>query len=431
MVLCLGFPDLINLNLTEKNHDQNQNDNVPPAKRMSEQVPTFNSVSQPAETAVIATLSSYEPVHYKIEQDSKNQNVHLISINDKEHFLAMWPGDFTARDREVVDKLVSSDNEGYRTRLIDSLSRDPEFKNDEKMLKINAVNALFYDSTQSIFYLDSAAELLKHPQAQYRMCLFVEREYKNINEDLWERYKPRNNKADMSDEYRPLEYCEKAKSNPLNSSGFADYEIGLRYELGDLLNQDLQKAIEMYQIAAEKGYLPAKTRLGALLSKHESKDAAIQSIVWTEDAANNGDAEAQLNLAEMYKKGLVTGSPEYEAFLEWADRAANQGNAQAMIALGNVYRTGDTDFEPNPKMAADYYWKAAMKKDPEGQFLLAQMYETGQGVHQDKIQAYIHYSQSYYRGRYGPAKIALESLSSKMSASELDHAISISKSIND
>lgn len=426
MILCLGFPDLKNFSLFKG--DQGQHAGVPVAKQAREEIPTFKPLGA-ANTQDEIIPNDYVPAHYTIEHDSKNQNMLLIKIKNNESFLVMWPGEISSLDQRNIDKLMANDSEAGRTNIMKTLTRQSDYFRDKKMLKMNTINALITDDSSSIFYLEKAAILLKHPQAQYRMCLFVKREYKNIDEELWERYKPRDNKNNSLDKYRPLEYCDLAKANPLNSSGFADYEIGLRYELGDLLNQDQQKAIQMYQIAADKGYLPAKTKLGALYMS--DANSTSQSVFWTEDAAHSGDPEAQYNLAEMYKKGMVTGSPEYEGFIEWADRAAKQGNTKAMIALGNIYRSGDSDFTPNPQRAADYYWKAAMKKDPEGQYLLAQMYESGEGVREDRIQAYVHYSQSFHQGKYEPAKSALDTLASKMSAGELDHAESIFQNLKD
>ncbi len=57
------------------------------------------------------------------------------------------------------------------------------------------------------------------------------------------------------------------------------------------------------------------------------------------DKATNGDADAQFQLAEDYRKG--EGVPQDDtAAREWYEKSANQGNSDAMVAMGFIYRGG-------------------------------------------------------------------------------------------
>ena len=60
---------------------------------------------------------------------------------------------------------------------------------------------------------------------------------------------------------------------------------------------------------------------------------------WRTDA-DNGDPEAQFNVAEAYRKGDVVEQNEQEA-AKWYERAANQGYPEAMFDMGFVYRGGN------------------------------------------------------------------------------------------
>ena len=61
--------------------------------------------------------------------------------------------------------------------------------------------------------------------------------------------------------------------------------------------------------------------------------------VWRSQA-EKGDAEAQFNVAEAYRKGDIVDQDEQQA-AKWYARAANQGYAEAMFDMGFVYRGGN------------------------------------------------------------------------------------------
>lgn len=60
--------------------------------------------------------------------------------------------------------------------------------------------------------------------------------------------------------------------------------------------------------------------------------------VWM-PAAEAGDAEAQVNVGEIFEKGLGT-EPNYEAAAIWYERAAEQGNKRGLFNLGTLYEQG-------------------------------------------------------------------------------------------
>ena len=56
--------------------------------------------------------------------------------------------------------------------------------------------------------------------------------------------------------------------------------------------------------------------------------------------AENGNAEAQINLANMYFDGNGV-RQDYAQAVSWYPRAADQGNTDAQIALGFLYKYGE------------------------------------------------------------------------------------------
>lgn len=77
--------------------------------------------------------------------------------------------------------------------------------------------------------------------------------------------------------------------------------------------------------------------------------------VWM-SAAQNGDAEAQVNVGEIFERGLGT-DPNYEAAALWYGKAAEQGNSRAQFNLGTLYEQG-LGVEKDSLQALNWYRRA-------------------------------------------------------------------------
>jgi TPR repeat protein len=95
-------------------------------------------------------------------------------------------------------------------------------------------------------------------------------------------------------------------------------------------------------------------------------------------AAQSGNAEAQLQLAQHFYKGEGFAKDDQQAFT-WAQRAATQGNAAAQYLLGGFYDIGCGAPE-DPKLAFLWFQKAAVQGHIQAQHNLAVMYEEGYGT---------------------------------------------------
>ena len=69
--------------------------------------------------------------------------------------------------------------------------------------------------------------------------------------------------------------------------------LGLRYEIGNGVIQDYNKAVELYEKAAYQGYAPAQFSIGNMhySGKGVRKDGG-RAVEWFQKAANQGYAEA-------------------------------------------------------------------------------------------------------------------------------------------
>lgn len=79
-------------------------------------------------------------------------------------------------------------------------------------------------------------------------------------------------------------------------------------------------------------------------------------------------------------------SKNYESAAKFFRNAAEQGDAQAQLKLGMLYATG-RGVSLDDQQAVSWYQKAAEKKNAEGQFYLGVRYANGNGIAIDYVEA--------------------------------------------
>ena len=95
---------------------------------------------------------------------------------------------------------------------------------------------------------------------------------------------------------------------------------------------------------------------------YESGDYATALREWT-PLAEQGNADAQVNLGVMYRKG--EGVPQNDkTAVKWYTLAAEQGNASAQFNLGVMYDEGE-GVPQNDKTAVKWYNLAASQGDKD------------------------------------------------------------------
>ncbi len=120
------------------------------------------------------------------------------------------------------------------------------------------------------------------------------------------------------------------------SATFADYEKGRKaYKMGDY-----STAVKEWQQAADQGDADAQYSLGFMYRKGQGipQDYA-EAVKWFRKAADQRNARAQLILGAMYDDGR--GVPQdYAEAAKWYRKAADQGVAKAQLSLGVMYGIG-------------------------------------------------------------------------------------------
>ncbi|MDP3333952.1 MAG: tetratricopeptide repeat protein [Methylococcaceae bacterium] len=163
----------------------------------------------------------------------------------------------------------------------------------------------------------------------------------------------------------------------------------------DINDQD----VECLRNAAEQGDAEAQFELGQMYklgSGLEQDDE--QALYWFSKAAEQGLPNAQYSLAEMYLNGCSGGlEPDDEQAVIWFRKAAEQGHANAQFSLGEMYDTGDF-LEEDEEQATIWYRKAGEQGHVDAQYSLGEMYFWGKGLEQDFKQAAIWHRKAAEQG---------------------------------
>ncbi|UYN99313.1 MAG: SEL1-like repeat protein [Devosia sp.] len=144
---------------------------------------------------------------------------------------------------------------------------------------------------------------------------------------------------------------------------------------------------EAFRQAAADGDARAQFELAAIYTEGQvvPQDYA-EAAVWYERAAAQGFAPAQYRLGNLFEMGTGVEQDLDQARL-WYQRAAEAGNRMAMHNLAALYaggQMGDQQFE----MAAEWFERAAARGMTDSQFNLGMLYARGLGVDQDFEQSY-------------------------------------------
>jgi len=92
------------------------------------------------------------------------------------------------------------------------------------------------------------------------------------------------------------------------------------------------------------------------LAAFEAQDYT-QAFRWLKPLADQGDAEAQCLIANMYHLGLGLDRDISEA-IQWYQRSAEQGYGVASNNLAGIFKTGEHGDVPDPVEAEKWYQRA-------------------------------------------------------------------------
>jgi hypothetical protein len=145
--------------------------------------------------------------------------------------------------------------------------------------------------------------------------------------------------------------------------------------------------------------------------------AALQAF---KPLAEQGNAAAQVNLGNLYMKGLGV-TQNYPEARRWYRSAADQGERIAQSKLGILFYHG-LGVEKDPTEAARWFQKAANQGVVSAQSILGTLYAEGDGVPKDPARAYYWYTLAEEQGDAEAAK-GRKSLEEELTPGQRDEAL--------
>ena len=145
-----------------------------------------------------------------------------------------------------------------------------------------------------------------------------------------------------------------------------------------------QKSLAELRAAAQSGEAQALLDLADELAYGEdvTDESRAESATWYRRAAEKGDSDGQHQLALMFWNGEGVEENQVEA-VRWFRRAAEQGKATSQYWLATAYEFGDGGLEADPVEAVKWYRKAAEQGHASSQANLGELYVEGKGVPKD------------------------------------------------
>jgi TPR repeat protein len=166
----------------------------------------------------------------------------------------------------------------------------------------------------------------------------------------------------------------------------AQNNLGMFYELGDIVVKDYEKARVLYIKSAKQGLSIGQNNLGRIYENgYGIKKDYKEALKWFRKAAEQGNARGQTGVGRIYQYGYGVKKDSKEA-LKWYRKATEQGDSWGQFCIGFVYDNG-YGVKKDYKEALKWYLMAAEQDLSSAQINLGHMYKKGKGVEKNKTTA--------------------------------------------
>lgn len=164
--------------------------------------------------------------------------------------------------------------------------------------------------------------------------------------------------------------------------------LGMIYEKGnEKIDFNIEKSKGWYEKAAAQKDAYSQYLLGFIYeTKLDVSDRFEKAKEYYKQAAAQNHPKALTRLAHMHRDGLHGFSKDSLQAKKLYEQAAEQGDEEAQYSLGTFYLLGQV-VEKDYLKALGLFEKSSIKNHTDSQFELAKMYEKGLGVRQDKEKA--------------------------------------------
>ena len=205
----------------------------------------------------------------------------------------------------------------------------------------------------------------------------------------------------------------------------AQFNLGVRYDIGLGVPQDDAEAVRWYRLAADQGNATAQYNLGLMYAIGEGvlKDDA-EAVRWYRLSADQGNATAQYNLGIRYAIGRGVLKDDAEA-VRWYRLSAEQGDADAQYNLGLRYDNGEGVLKDDAE-AVRWYRLSAEQGNATAQYNLGISYANGEGVLKDSVLAHMWFNIAGANGNEAARK-RRDNLERDMTRDEITRATELAR----
>ena len=281
---------------------------------------------------------------------------------------------------------LKADLKAVVDEVVDELAKDP---------RVAAAYNLWYELREDVLrtYKDNLPE---------RLPLSGQKEFKRIKnlvileavkleqyqqvfhpDDLWD-----GNPDEHAEEAQLFVYeqMNQSMSHPPEAAeagqARTQYALGKIYRDGQGVEKDVQKAVELFTLAAMQGNSFAAFALGKM---YLSDDPALSrnvaaALKWITNAAEHGNQFAQYYLGKLLLKGTDDISQDTNSALRWLLASVEQGNVHAEYALAMAYLKGESVPKDSLK-AMELLKRASSREHQFAQYQLGKLLHHFQSIH--------------------------------------------------
>ncbi len=144
----------------------------------------------------------------------------------------------------------------------------------------------------------------------------------------------------------------------------AVFRLGYYYYNGRGVDRDVEKAKEIWSRPVVKDHPQAQSLLAEIVRIDDEKRHAEEQVNKVREAADGGDAAAQLQMARYLETGTDVVACDKAKGMEYLRLAADQGVAPAQLLLAQSYDNARFDLAEDDAAALEWYRKAADQLSP-------------------------------------------------------------------
>ncbi len=197
------------------------------------------------------------------------------------------------------------------------------------------------------------------------------------------------------------------------------YEVGRCYLDGVGFDRDEDMGYSWFTMAESFGSVEGRFGMSRCMLGGIVENKREEGLKLMLECADNGCVDAMIMLAQLYAKGGKMISKNQEKAIEYYQNAADLGNASAELRLYEIYTSGN-GVKKNPQKAMRYALRSAAHGNPEACYIAGMATLTGKGAKKDETKGFemlrISSDAGYMKAAYAVANCYLKGTGVKKDA---------------